>query len=63
MRYSAGGGFTFAVFHHESEDTTFLPEAEGPVLVGLVGKALLEAWWPADAGPAPTVSTPYAVAS
>lgn len=59
VRYSGGGGFSYAVFNHESTDRTFLPEAEGDVLAGLVGKALLEYWWPAGRDPAPVVSTPY----
>lgn len=59
-RFRDGGGFVYAVFSHESKDETFLPEAEGVVLAGLVGKALVEHWWPGDAGAAPTVATPYA---
>jgi beta-lactamase class A len=50
-------GFTYAVFTHESDDETFLPEAEGAVFAGLVGQALTRAWWPGD-GPAPVVTTP-----
>jgi len=50
-------GFTYAVFTHESEDTTFLPEAEGAVFAGLVGQALTRAWWSGH-GAAPVVSTP-----
>lgn len=60
IRYRAGGGIAYAVFHHESADQSFLPEAEGAVLAGLVGKTLVEHWWPAEAGPAPTVDTAYA---
>lgn len=60
LRFRNGGGFVYAVFSHGSKDETFLPEAEGSVLAGLVGKTLVEHWWPTDAGPAPTVATPYA---
>ena len=38
VRFRAGGGYSYAVFHHGSRDGTFLPEAEGNVLIGLVGK-------------------------
>jgi beta-lactamase class A len=60
FRFRDGGGFAYAMFHHGSSDETFLPEAEGSVLLGLVGKLLVEHWWPDDASSAPTVSTPYA---
>jgi len=59
VRYGAGGGFVYAVANHEASDLSFLPEAEGVVLNGLVGRALVEHWWPADAGPAPVVPTAY----
>jgi beta-lactamase class A len=60
FRFPAGGGFAYAMFHHESEDERFLAESEGSVLHGLVGKLLVEHWWPDGAAAAPTVSTPYA---
>jgi beta-lactamase class A len=59
VRFGVGGGFAYAVANHEASDVSFLPEAEGAVLNGLVGRALVEHWWPADAGPAPVVSTAY----
>lgn len=59
VRFGVGGGFSYAVANHESSDTSFLPEAEGAVVNGLVGRALVEHWWPAEAGPAPVVPTPY----
>lgn len=60
VRYRGGGGFAYAVASHESSDESFLPEAEGSVLAGLVGKMIVEHWWPESRGPAPTVPTPYA---
>jgi beta-lactamase class A len=62
VRFGPGGGFVYAVANHEASDTSFLPEAEGAVVNGLVGRALIKHWWPADAGPAPVVPTPYQVA-
>jgi beta-lactamase class A len=59
VRFGTGGGFAYAVANHEASDVSFLPEAEGAVLNGLVGRALVERWWPADAGPAPVVPTAY----
>src|SRR6185437_8960224 len=58
IRFRAGGGYSYAVFHHGSRDTTFLPEAEGNVLAGLVGKALTAHWWPGDQASA-VVATAY----
>lgn len=62
VRFGVGGGFAYAVANHESSDTSFLPEAEGAVVNGLVGRALVEHWWPADAGSAPVVPTAYETA-
>lgn len=59
IRFKPGGGFAYAVANHECKDETFLPEAEGSVINGLVGKALVEHWWPRGAGPAPTVATAH----
>jgi beta-lactamase class A len=59
VHFGVGGGFVYAVANHEARDTSFLPEAEGAVVNGLVGRALVEHWWPPDAGPAPVVPTPY----
>jgi beta-lactamase class A len=59
VRFSQGGGFTFCVMNHGSSDETFVAESEGAVINGLVGKALLEHWWPADAGPVPVLESAY----
>lgn len=58
VRFRDGGGYSYAVFQHESLDQTFLPEAEGNVVAGLVGKVLTAHWWPGDQGDA-VVATPY----
>jgi len=60
FRFRGGGGFVYAMFNHGSKDETFLPEAEGSVLLGLVGKTLVEHWWPDGRDSAPTVATAYA---
>jgi beta-lactamase class A len=60
VRFRDGGAFAYAVFHHGSQDGRFLPESEGSVLAGLVGKALVEHWWPGAADAVPTVPTAYA---
>ena len=57
VRFAAGGGFAFALANRGSRDLTFLPEAEGAVLNGVVGRALTEYWWPGDAGTAPVVGS------
>ncbi len=62
VRFGVGGGFVYAVANHEASDTSFLPEAEGAVVNGLVGRALVEHWWPSDAGSPPVVPTPYEAA-
>lgn len=59
VRFRGGGGFAYAAANHGAADETFLPEAEGAVVNGLVGKALLEHWWPREAGPPPTTRTAY----
>lgn len=59
VRFGVGGGLVYAVASHGAADTSFVPEAEGAVVNGLVGRALVEHWWPSDAGAAPVVSTPY----
>ena len=56
-----GDGFAYAVFHHGSADERFLPESEGAVLAGLVGKTLVEHWWPGEPAAVPTVPTAYAL--
>jgi beta-lactamase class A len=62
IRFASGGGFAYAVASDRSEDQTFLPEAEGSVVNGLIGKVLVEHWWDTEAGPAATVPTAYDVA-
>lgn len=52
-------GFTYAVATRRSSDRLFAPEDESEVALGLVGRFLTEYWWPAEAGPAPLVDTPY----
>lgn len=59
VRFRGGGGFSYAVFNHGSKDQTFLPEAEGAVLAGLIGRAIVEEWWPQGADGAPVVPTAY----
>lgn len=59
VRFRAGGGFSYAIANDRSADETFLPEAEGSVVNGLVGRALVEHWWPADADSPPTVRSAY----
>lgn len=58
VRFVDGGGFSYAVFSHGADDPTFLPEAEGAVFAGLVGKALVQEWWP-QGSPVPVVDTAY----
>jgi len=58
VRFRSGGGFAYAVANHLCQDETFLPEAEGAVVNGLVGKALLEHWWPVADKP-PIADTSY----
>ncbi len=55
VRFNGGGGFVYSVFNNECEDKTFLPEAEGDVINGLVGLAILKHWWPKDQGEPPVV--------
>lgn len=58
VRFEAdGGGFAYAVANHELADITFGPEAEGVIVNGLVGKALLWYWWPGEV--APVLPTAY----
>ena len=59
VRFAAtGGGFAYAVANHELADVSFGPEAEGVIINGLVGKALLSHWWPADVD-LPVFATAY----
>jgi len=61
IRFGTGDGFAYAVANDQSVDGTFLPEAEGSVVNGLVGKALVEHWWPPSEGAPPTVRSTYDV--
>ena len=44
--------------NHELADVSFGPEAEGVIINGLVGKALLSYWWPTDVD-LPVFATAY----
>lgn len=59
VRFGHGGGFVYAVANDESDDKSFLPEAQGSILNGLVGRSLVECWWPSDAGVPPLSDTMY----
>jgi beta-lactamase class A len=59
VRFAGGGGYAYAVMNRGSRDLSFLPEAEGVVVNGLVGRLLTTSWWPADAGPAPVSASAY----
>lgn len=49
VRFAASdGGFAYAVANHELADVSFGPEAEGVIINGFVGKALMSYWWPAE---------------
>jgi beta-lactamase class A len=61
VRFRDGGGFAYAAANHGTKDETFVPEAEGSVINGLVGKALVEHWW--ASGPAPMITTAYDLSS
>lgn len=55
VRFNGGGGFAYSVFNNECADKTFLSEAEGDVINGLLGSAILKHWWPKDQGDPPLV--------
>lgn len=55
IRFPETGGFVYAVFNDKCRDETFLPEAEGDVINGLFGLAILRHWWPTDQGELPVV--------
>jgi beta-lactamase class A len=58
VRFGAGGGFVYSLANRHSEDRTFLPEAEGALVNGYVGRALTEYWWPGAPGTAPVADSP-----
>lgn len=58
VRFEPGGGFSYCVANHECDDESFLPEAEGVRRNGLIGREVLNVWWPDAAGPAPVISLP-----
>lgn len=58
VRFPDGGGFTYCVANHEVADETFLPDAVGAHRNGLIGRAVLRAWWPDGPDSAPVVRPP-----
>jgi beta-lactamase class A len=58
VRFPAGGGFSYCVANHELDDETFLPHAAGAHRNGLIGRAVLRAWWPDGPDAAPVVQPP-----
>jgi beta-lactamase class A len=52
--------FAYCVSSQECKDESFAAENEGSVVNGLVGRLLLEHWWPQSQGDAPLLATRYA---
>jgi hypothetical protein len=48
---------TYAITCQNSPDLSLGPENEAMVVVGLVGRAIVEQWWPTT--PAPVLETAY----
>lgn len=59
VRFGPGGGFAYALANRGSSDHTFLPESEGAIANGVIGRALTEYWWPGEPGTAPVVGSPF----
>ncbi|MEF2978522.1 serine hydrolase [Subtercola sp. YIM 133946] len=57
VRFAAGGGFVYSLANRGSIDRSFLPEAEGSVVNGYIGRALTEYWWPGETGTAPVADS------
>jgi beta-lactamase class A len=55
-----GATIAYCVSSQEGADPSFAPENEGSVVNGLVGRLLVEHWWPAGHGEPPLRPTPYA---
>lgn len=49
--------FVYCVANTESADASMSAEAEGAVVNGVIGRLLLEHWWPQSAGPAPVLES------
>lgn len=54
-----GVDIAYAVFAHASRDHTVAAESEPYVINGLVGRALIEYWWPGDDPAEALLPTPY----
>jgi beta-lactamase class A len=52
--------FAYCVSSQECKDESFAAENEGSVVNGLVGRLLLEYWWPQSQGDAPVLASRYA---
>jgi beta-lactamase class A len=52
-----GSQVAYAVLTENGEDHSHNVENEGSIIVGMIGKRLLEHWWPADHGDPPTAET------
>ena len=52
-----GSQIAYAVLTENGEDHSHNAENEGSIIVGLIGKRLLEHWWPAGHGDPPLVET------
>jgi beta-lactamase class A len=49
-----GSQIAYAVLTEDGDDHSHNVENEGSIIVGMIGKRLLEHWWPADHGVPPT---------
>lgn len=56
------GKIAYCAAAHGSPDLTIAPESDPAVVNGLLGKLLVEYWWPDPETPAGTRPTPYAAA-
>jgi beta-lactamase class A len=56
-----GVTIAYCVSSSGTEDNSFVPENEGAVVNGLVGRELVKRWWPKSAGPVPLLPTAYAI--
>lgn len=53
VRFPDGNGFTYCVVNHKGADESFLPDAEGDVTNGQIGREILRHWWPEGLGQPP----------
>lgn len=58
VRFPNSDGFSYCVANHELNDETFLPHAAGAHRNGLIGHAVLRAWWPDGPESVPVVAPP-----